>query len=282
MDSLDKKSLHLLAGIKQPLNECMNTSDSVVPAKTPATIQIMANSGDEVASMLRTLAAMDEKTYGPEHAPGDHIDRSQMVKVPSMTDLMSKIDQYEEIKDDAHFPYTNTPNEEDVSLGNFPGGLGRDNYSLGRAGDHLTNRNNERMVTPEGLMDQYRNFMGKKTHQAGPLAHLSDEELRAARPDSAGASAAYGDEHRAAKAWDTEMKSRNLDVNEYRTSANEGDHLSDPNNLNNLTTLMKQYASKLGLTPDKLEAQVRDAIMREKGITPPQSPTMPKGPVGSA
>jgi hypothetical protein len=211
MDSLDKKSLHLLAGIKQPLNECMNTTAPMATVKTPATVQIMAHTGDEVAAMIQSLAAMSRKNHQPEHVSGDHIDRSQMVNVPRMSDLMSKIDQYEEIKDSAVVPYSNSPNEEDVSLGDFPGGLGQDNYSLGRAGDHLTNRKNERMVTPEGLMKEYRAYV------------------------------------------------------------NEGEYLSDPDNLSNLTNFIKQCAPGLGFTPEELDKIVKNNLMVKKGITLPDN-----------
>lgn len=168
MENLDKAALQYLAGLKKTIQEC---GIPMSAPHSPASVNITAGSGQELASMLKDImnlagvhkdhAASTEVLPGNE--PTDQLQNTTM-QHPSMHELIKVVDmpQEEMIQDsmnDDQRMYDNSPDEEGKAAGNWPLDGDQDN-NLSAAKDVVVDRN--KVTTAESLMAEYKKFISEQ------------------------------------------------------------------------------------------------------------------------
>ena len=169
MENFDKAALKYLAGLKKTIGEC--GISSMGAPHSPASVNITANSGEELSSMLKDIMNLAGVKHShasstevlPGNEPTDQLTHPEMHQQPSMHELIKVVDmpQEEMIQDsmnDDQRVYDNSPDEDGKAAGNWPLDGDQDN-NLAANKDVVVNRN--KVTTAESLMADYRKFVAE-------------------------------------------------------------------------------------------------------------------------
>lgn len=190
MENLDSNTLKYLAGLQETIKECgiPTASGAGCPAQphSPASINITANTGDELADMLKDIMSLAgvhaphpkfNSVLTPDAGPSKVVDELPG-QMPSMQSLIKVVhDEEPDAKlvqdgmNDETRMYDNSPEEEGKAEGNWPIDGDQDN-NLSANKDKVVDRNK---VTAESLFAEYREFVNENKKEK--IAFLKDEKI---------------------------------------------------------------------------------------------------------